>query len=248
VLDFGIAKRFFGGQEATLTGPGSGMGTAGYSSPEQWRGERVDHRTDVFALGVIAYLMLTGRKPYDPREIQQAASASGLAPSSLGPAVDAALAHALEMSPARRCDGAGEFISELSRALGQPRPDLAPRPPLWALEPTAGTRSIRATRTRPARLLIVTAAGLVLGALVAVLFWRQASSPSPPDDGARAPSQRPDGPARLLEEAGVTAPDVRLPQHYWRPAKSKVKRTRHKQRGPLSKKPAVKPDLPVIFR
>ncbi len=65
VLDFGIAKtdKFRVGDAATATG--MVMGTAYYMSPEQIKGEReVDHRTDLWALGVIAYECLSGQKPF----------------------------------------------------------------------------------------------------------------------------------------------------------------------------------------
>jgi serine/threonine protein kinase len=68
VLDFGLAK-LSGSQQAVVeslnTRSGMVMGTASYMSPEQARGEKVDHRTDIFSLGVMLYEMLAGRRPFE---------------------------------------------------------------------------------------------------------------------------------------------------------------------------------------
>jgi tRNA A-37 threonylcarbamoyl transferase component Bud32 len=61
VLDFGVAKVLEGGKDLTM---GAAVGTPSYMSPEQARGEPVDHRADVFALGVVAYRVLTGRPAF----------------------------------------------------------------------------------------------------------------------------------------------------------------------------------------
>lgn len=73
VLDFGLAKMLATNQEAgadpdkSMTEIGLPYGTAGYGSPEQAAGERVDHRTDIFSLGVLIYEMVTGRQPFKGR-------------------------------------------------------------------------------------------------------------------------------------------------------------------------------------
>jgi serine/threonine-protein kinase len=66
ILDFGIAKWATDGDSTTLmlTGPGEILGTYGYMSPEQLSGRPVDERTDLFAVGVITFEMLTGRRPF----------------------------------------------------------------------------------------------------------------------------------------------------------------------------------------
>jgi serine/threonine protein kinase len=62
VLDFGIAK--VADAPANLTAPGRGLGTPDFSSPEQIMGEKMDHRSDLYSLGVVFYEMLSGRRPY----------------------------------------------------------------------------------------------------------------------------------------------------------------------------------------
>ncbi len=63
LADFGLAKMVSGGNE--LTGSGVGIGTPAYMSPEQCQGMPVDVYTDIYALGIVLYEMLTGRLPFD---------------------------------------------------------------------------------------------------------------------------------------------------------------------------------------
>ncbi len=75
ILDFGLAKLTHPKIEATATAatlsqgtmPGVMLGTVGYMSPEQVRGEATDHRTDIFSLGVILYEMVSGKRPFQGR-------------------------------------------------------------------------------------------------------------------------------------------------------------------------------------
>jgi serine/threonine-protein kinase len=65
VLDFGLVKHVESEDDQELTKAGLFMGSPKYMSPEQIRGERVDARSDIYALGVVMYEMLTGRVPFD---------------------------------------------------------------------------------------------------------------------------------------------------------------------------------------
>ncbi|HET6962991.1 MAG TPA: protein kinase, partial [Terriglobia bacterium] len=62
IVDFGLAKLSY---SSLLTDPGMLVGTASYVSPEQMRGEAVDHRTDIWSLGVILHEVLTGKRPFE---------------------------------------------------------------------------------------------------------------------------------------------------------------------------------------
>jgi serine/threonine protein kinase len=82
VLDFGLAKDFRGSNldDATLTSDsqtqvGVVMGTPAYMSPEQTSGRPIDHRTDIFSLGVLLHEMVTGRRPFEGNSSAELVSA-----------------------------------------------------------------------------------------------------------------------------------------------------------------------------
>jgi eukaryotic-like serine/threonine-protein kinase len=120
VTDFGIARA--GASEMTLTG--SIMGTAQYLSPEQAQGHTVSGRSDLYAVGIILYELLTGTVPFDGETAVAIAfkqvSAEPLAPSERQPGVsaslDAVVLRALAKDPARRFADAEEFIAALQQA------------------------------------------------------------------------------------------------------------------------------------
>ena len=127
VLDFGVSK--LTGGDATLT-LGQVVGTPGYMAPEQARGDKVDARADIYALGVVAYRLLTGTPAIVPGElpamIHEVVYRMPPRPSSvadLSPQVEAVLAVALAKSPADRFARAGELAR--ARCRGRRRPTLA---------------------------------------------------------------------------------------------------------------------------
>jgi serine/threonine-protein kinase len=121
ILDFGISKV----REATaqLT-QGAAIGTPSYMSPEQARGIEVDHRSDVFSLGVVAYRSLTGRPAFtaldSPVTIYNVVHMQPLQPSDAGltfsPAVEQVLALALAKDRERRFQTASAFAHALASA------------------------------------------------------------------------------------------------------------------------------------
>ena len=76
ILDFGLATATKAGAVSEnaptlmLTAAGTVAGTPWSVAPEQVRGERVDHRADIFALGCVLYEMLTGRRPFPARRLR----------------------------------------------------------------------------------------------------------------------------------------------------------------------------------
>ena len=123
VTDFGIAIAAFGGAESNLTQTGSVMGTATYFSPEQAQGQALDHRSDLYSLGIVLYEMLCGRPAFTGdnsvavayKHVQQAVPT----PSSLGvvlpESLEAITLKLLAKDPAKRYPTARDLLRDLQR-------------------------------------------------------------------------------------------------------------------------------------
>jgi serine/threonine-protein kinase len=122
VADFGIASA--AGMDA-FTQTGTILGTAGYLSPEQARGERATAASDRYALAVVAWELLTGRRPFQSETLTVEALAHVKAPVpsvrtanwALPESFDAVFQRALAKDPATRYAHASEFVAELRGAL-----------------------------------------------------------------------------------------------------------------------------------
>lgn len=158
ILDFGVAKLLEGdGGPSDLSAvAGYVLGTPEYMSPEQARCERIDQRTDIYAVGVLLYEMLTGRLPFQAegdlallhKHIEETPRAlRGLVPE-ISPELEAVTLCALEKQPDRRWQSAAEFSKALAAvpeggaallgAEGAPAPLPAPLP-----EPAAQAAAVR---------------------------------------------------------------------------------------------------------
>ena len=147
ILDFGLAKPaapFAAGEGSiaatyTPTSPGTVLGTVGYMSPEQVRGESVDHRSDIFSLGAMLYEVFSGKRAFSgPSPIETMNAILKEEPPELSvaqalpPAIDRIVRRALEKNPAERFQSArdlGFALEALSGSTGSmpATMDAAPR-------------------------------------------------------------------------------------------------------------------------
>jgi serine/threonine-protein kinase len=183
ILDFGLATWTAGGanrERASLemrgsaTGVGSVLGTAAYMSPEQALGEPLDHRTDVFSLGIVLFEMLTGTLPFPGTTTAalalQIVQAPAPAPSAVNGAVprelDAIVSKALAKSPDQRYASAATMAADLRAVAAMLDARSA------TSEPAAAPLAVRpAGRSYAGWVVFV----LVLAALVAGAWWLRAS-------------------------------------------------------------------------
>lgn len=132
VLDFGLVKlteasRNNSGPDGPSTELGVAMGTLAYMSPEQAAGEPIDHRTDIWSLGVVLYELSTGKRPFGGESRQQTINAILSGEPKSATAIDENLPHevdqilekALEKDRELRYQTASDFRSDIRRLLRQ---------------------------------------------------------------------------------------------------------------------------------
>jgi len=182
ILDFGLARITEGDVHATqVTEVGVLKGTLPYMAPEQARGqvEAIDVRTDVYALGVILYEMLTGSKPYDltrgslidavrviceeqPKSMRSTLSGA----RRLGQDLETVVGKALAKEPDRRYSSASALADDIERYLSE-QPILA-RPPSTMYQIQKFAQRNRALVAGVAATFIVLVAGVVVSSMMAV--------------------------------------------------------------------------------
>src|SRR3954454_14644643 len=182
VADFGIASA--AGMDS-LTQTGTVLGTASYLAPEQAKGERTIPASDRYSLGVVAFELLTGHRPFEADSIaaEAAAHVTGEIPSvcDVNPdapcELDPVFEKALAKDPAARYSSAAEFVAALRASLEQ-----AAGPTRIVAPPTAPKRAVATTagRGRPSWLLPLLGALLLAGVLGAIFATRGGGSSSKP--------------------------------------------------------------------
>ena len=234
LCDFGIAQILQQSPSLTLTG--AAIGTPEYMAPEQALGRSPDHRSDLYALGVIAYQMLVGQTPFrldNPNDVLMAhIHTAAPAPRSLDPTTDpsleAALLKALAKDPGERYQSAGEFIGALagtSQATGtataveRPGPSpptaFAEGPAPEILQPTAAVSELAVTASTPVgsawtrwRMPAGVILGIAVAAAVGIGIWLATGDDDTPTSAAEpAPTLVP-SPAPTQAPTQAPAPPV----------------------------------------
>lgn len=223
IADFGIARI----EASELTQTGAVMGTPSYMSPEQFMGNPVDGRSDLFSCGVILYQLLTGEKPFTGEStttiMYKVLREEPVPPSqlnlSLAPELDAVVRKALAKAPAQRFQTGHEFAQALRAAIaGQPEaqaPAQVQAPAKVQPAAAAAPTMANATRARAAGPWVAGLAGLVAvaaGAYLLLAPGRQTvlatagSSATPVVAGPVSPASGPAGGAATPAAAVNTPP------------------------------------------
>jgi serine/threonine protein kinase len=162
ITDFGIARL----DSSNLTQEGQLLGTPNYMAPEQIQGKEVDHRADLFSLGVVLYEMVTRHKPFSGENLTVVSHRivyDHFTPpqefvKDLAPGLEPILIRALEKDPARRYQRARDMVDDLRRLVeaNQQRGDLNETQSLSstmalppALPPLPGGRTVAPAAAKP---------------------------------------------------------------------------------------------------
>jgi serine/threonine protein kinase len=187
IMDFGLAM-LKGALRLTKTG--STVGTARYMSPEQILGREIDHRSDIFSLGVVLYELFAGRSPFQGEHeaavLYEIANVEPVPPSAVKPEIrpelDALILDCLAKDPNERCQSAAELRRKLISL------NSGARPAVSSMGRPGGTPSgaqgivldeTRVKRSRRWNLLLSSAVILLLFAVAVLLFYPRQESLDP---------------------------------------------------------------------
>ncbi len=196
ILDFGLAKlkpiKLVGSAEAETmmqppqTEPGAVMGTVGYMSPEQVRGQAADHRSDIFAFGIIFYEMLTGRRAFQGETFAEVMAAIvkedpleiSTANHQIPPQLAHVARHCLEKRPERRFQTASDlgFALEALSGFSDSQPQLALRAMPESESEKTGAAFLKRERQRE-RLMWLAVSLLLATALISTMLFLRKPSP-----------------------------------------------------------------------
>jgi eukaryotic-like serine/threonine-protein kinase len=203
VADFGIASA--AGLDS-FTQTGTILGTAGYLSPEQARGEQSGPASDRYGLAVVAWELFTGRRPFEAQTPAAEAAAHVQSPvppisaanRDLPRSFDPIFARALAKDPAARFPTAAEFVGELHRALDDDAGST------WVVPSTRVVTTAPRRRVLPVALIMAVIAVALAGIAAAVLATRDHKAP-------KALVRTVTQPGTTIERTVTTAPETSQP-------------------------------------
>ena len=186
IADFGIARI----ESSSMTQAGTVLGTPAYMSPEQFRGETVDLRTDVYSSGVLLYQLLTGERPFEGNLSSIMHKALTIEPpppsvlSSAAPtALDAVVARAMAKRPDDRFASAAAFMAAIDAAMAAPIAAADTDATVFARPvppPLAAEAPPKQVPPKSSKLPLLLGGGAVVAAaaVAAVFFLNQPSQPT----------------------------------------------------------------------
>ncbi len=210
LLDFGIAR---GSASPRLTLKGQFIGTLHSCAPEQLQGAVADHRSDVWALGVLLYELVTGRVPFDAESVgefvREVEKGAYLEPSELvaelPPELDRLVSGCLQLEPDARFQSAQELLRAIAAISG-----ARPSPEVGGLAPAAVRTSARPLKERWP---IAAAVALLAVVVVVAIGVRTSSNGKSHAEGradARSPAARPSGPVEAVVTIGLVGATARV--------------------------------------
>jgi eukaryotic-like serine/threonine-protein kinase len=214
VLDFGVARVLDG---TTITQAASVLGTAAYMAPERAQGDPGDARADIYSLGCLLYVMLTGAPPFRAehaaavlhQQVNSSPRPAGDQQAGVPPELDALVAEMLAKAPEDRPQSAAR-VGERLRAISEPA------------DPTAPTRVLPGSRAPGAagRRGLAAALGAAAVALIVLLLSSSGSSPRPAPATSKAATTHSAQTATAPSAPAATTPPTTPPPP---PLKSKPK-------------------------
>ncbi|CAN5847320.1 hypothetical protein BH11MYX3_BH11MYX3_21370 [soil metagenome] len=209
LMDFGIARAL---GDVPLTATGHVVGTPSFMSPEQLRGQEVDLRTDLYAVGVTLFAMVAGELPFDGNTAMLAGAHVFQPPPSLArlrpetpPALIAAIERALAKAPADRFADA----MELARALEQPdlpsRARATEQPSVVTVANRPHAKQPPRVRSRTPLLLGAVASAAVIGGVI--WYLQRPTTPAALDPTTTVATAPPSIPV-IIPDAAVALPNA----------------------------------------
>jgi serine/threonine protein kinase/tetratricopeptide (TPR) repeat protein len=202
ILDFGLATIR---NEENITKTGSTLGTIRYMSPEQVRGEQVDHRSDLYSLGVVLYELIAGRPPF--LKENDAATLRAIVDEQCEPlsrfksgvpqALETLVEKLLEKQPDMRYQSASGVIADLKRVDREMTGATGPATPLPRLQEEHKSKTPRRSR-------VIVPGSVIMALIIAILIFQPWTISIKPSQEAQA---TPDNSMAALYFENVADPD-----------------------------------------